>query len=179
MDLPNSVTVTVAVLTVFLVFITALKYAVADEFVRTRLMMTAFFFFIVATLSVSFWQYALNTLPYTIPACFLGAILGYALGVRTEQYKLSTEGLTYYMQHFAHVHFKDMETFTWWSYINFYSVMSALVLINLVGLSNVIFHQAEDWAIATSVVGAFLLGTIAPYLTHLWSLPAGRQVSNK
>ncbi len=35
MDLPNSITITIAVLTVFLVFITALKFGIEDEFVRT------------------------------------------------------------------------------------------------------------------------------------------------
>ena len=177
MDLPNSITITIAVLTIFLVFITALKYAIEDEFVRTRLIMTAFFFFIIATLTISFWRYTQATLPFTVPAWGLGALLGYILGVRTEQQKLSTTGLSYYLQHFAHIHFKEMASFTWWSFINFYSVMSALILINLVGLSTVLFSQIEDLAIATCVVGAFLLGTITPYLVYLWSISAAHRRS--
>ncbi|HVU80055.1 MAG TPA: hypothetical protein VHD37_01690 [Candidatus Paceibacterota bacterium] len=175
--LPASITVTIAVLTVFLSFITALKYAVEDDFARTRLIMTAFFFFIVATLTVSFWKYTFDTLPFTTPAWLLGALIGYILGVRTEQAKLRMQGLTHYMQHFAHVHPTDFQNFKWWSVINFYSVMSALLLINLVGLSTVIFREAESWAIATSVMGAFLLGSIAPYLIHLWSIRSPQAAS--
>lgn len=177
--LPNSITITIVLLTAFLSFITAIKYGVEDDFVRTRFIMTAFFFFIVATLTVSFWHYTFDTLPYTVPAWGLGALIGYILGVRTEQQKLRDQGLAYYTEHFAHIHMQDIEKLNWWAVINFYSVISALIMINLVGLSTVIFKQAESWAIITSVVGAFLLGTIAPYLVHLWSLPAGRQVSNK
>ncbi len=176
--LPNSITITVAVLTVFLVFITALKYGVEDEFMRTRLTMTAFFLFIVATLTISFWDYTAATLPFTIPAFLLGALIGYILGVRTEQQKLRDHGLAYYKAHFAHIHMHDVEALNWWAVINFYSVMSALVLINLVGFSTVLFRGSEDLAIATSVVGAFLLGTIAPYLLHLWSIKTAHAKSS-
>lgn len=172
--LPLSVPLVVAVLALFLIFITALKYAVANNFVRTRLSMTAFFCFIVATLTLSFWHYALATLPFSAPAALLGALLGYALGVRTERQKLRLQGIEYYMEHFAHIHLEDLKELTWWSVINFYTVMGSLLLINLVGLSNVIFGGTEAWAIATSVVGAFLLGTIVPYLLHLWSFSAER-----
>ncbi|HWB33982.1 MAG TPA: hypothetical protein VG753_01505 [Candidatus Paceibacterota bacterium] len=168
--LPDSITLTIATLTVFLVFITALKYGVEDNFTRTRLIMTAFFFFIIATLTIAFRQYTMATLPFTAPAFLIGATLGYFVGVRTAQEKLMAEGVAHYMEHFAHVHLEDLQQFNWWALINFYSVMSALVLINLVGLSTVIFRQAESWAIATSTVGAFLLGTVAPYLIHLWSI---------
>lgn len=173
--LPNSITITIAVLTAFLSFITAAKYAIEDDFVRTRLIMTAFFFFIVATITVSFWRYTFDTLPYTTPAWLAGAALGYLLGVRTEQAKLRMQGLQYYMEHFAHIHVRDLQGLNWWTVINFYSVMGALVMINLIGLSTVLFPQVESLAIATSVVGAFLLGTIAPYLLHLWSIRVGRQ----
>ncbi|HVV14960.1 MAG TPA: hypothetical protein VHD55_00960 [Candidatus Paceibacterota bacterium] len=171
-QLPNSITITVAALTVFLSIITALKYAIEDEFTRTRLIMTLFFLFIVATITISFWKYTLDTLPFTIPAWLLGALIGYLLGVRTEQAKLQAQGLTHYVQHFAHIHPTDFKKFTWWSVINFYSVMGALLLINLVGFSTVLYREVEPLAIATSVVGAFLLGTIAPYLLHLWSIKA-------
>jgi hypothetical protein len=177
-QLPTSITITVLVLTVFLSFITVIKYTVENRFVQTRLLMTSFFFFIVATITISFWQYSLITLPYTVPAWLLGALIGYVLGVRTEQQKLRAEGLAYYKKHFAHIHIKDIEKLTWWSVINFYSVMSALILINLVGLSTVIFRGAEIWAIATSTVGAFLLGTIAPYLVHLWSIKTAQNNNN-
>jgi hypothetical protein len=171
-QLPASITIVIALLAVFFIFITSLKYTALDNFTRTRLMMTSFFVFIVMTLSVSFWPFALATLPYTIPSFFLGALIGYMLGVRTEQEKLRAQGLAHYMEHFAHIHLHDIKSFTWWSIINFYSVMGGLLLINLVGLSTVIFRGAEMWAIATSGIGAFLLGTIAPYLVHLWSVKA-------
>lgn len=176
-QLPNSITITILVLTIFLSFITALKYMVKNDFVRTRMIMTSFFFFIIATLSISFSQYTLATLPFTIPAFGVGALIGYLVGVRTAEARLKAEGLAHYTKHFAHVHIDELQHLTWWSVINFYSVMSALVLINLVGLSTVIFHQAESWAIMTSGVGAFLLGTIAPYLLHLWSINAAQKKS--
>ena len=169
-QLPASITITVAVLTVFLTFIIALKYALPDNFARTRLMMTSFFFFIVTTLTISFWPYTFVTLPFTIPACILGVVVGYVLGFRAAERRLNAEGMVHYMEHFARIpptHFKNL---TWWSLINFYSVMSAIVLINLVGFSTVIFREAQNLVIATSGVGAFLLGTIAPYLIHLWSI---------
>jgi hypothetical protein len=173
-QLPGTITVTIALLTVFLVFITALKYAVPNDFARTRAIMTSFFFFIVATLTISFRQYAMATLPFAIPAFFVGSVIGYAIGVRAAEKKLSAQGVAHYMEHFAHVHVGDLQKLNWWSVINFYSVMGALVLINFVGLSTVIFRQSEDLAILTSAVGAFLLGTIAPYLLHLWSIRTKR-----
>ena len=51
-NLPPSIIITIAVLTVFLSLVVVLKYAIEDNFSRTRLMMTAFFFFIVTTLTV-------------------------------------------------------------------------------------------------------------------------------
>jgi hypothetical protein len=137
--------------------------------------MTLFFCFIVTTLTLSFWQHALATLPYTIPAALIGALIGYVLGVRTEQKKLTMQGVAEYMAHFAHIHLHDIKSLTWWSFINFYSVMGALVLMNLIGLTNVIYLGAEFGAIATSVFGAFLIGSIVPYLIHLWSIRATTQ----
>ncbi len=178
--LPNSIVITIALLTFFLIFITALKFAIDDTFTRTRAIMTSFFFFIIATLTVSFWRFTLPTLPFTIPAFIAGAVVGYFLGVRAAEERLSAQGLSRYMEHFAHIHITDLRHLTWWSIINFYSVMGALLLINFVGLSTVIFKEAENWAIVTSVIGAFLLGTIAPYLVHLWSLSAaGGHQENK
>lgn len=168
--LPASITIVIALLTLFLIFITVVKYATQNHFARTRLTMTSFFVFIVMTLTISFWQFTFATLPYTIPATLLGVLLGYMLGVRTEQQKLRTQGLRYYMEHFAHIHITDVQELTWWSFINFYSVMGGLLLINLVGLSSVIFRGIETWAILSCVFGAFLLGSIVPYLAHLWSV---------
>jgi hypothetical protein len=171
-QLPVSITVNVAVLAIFLVFITSLKYSGWNYFSRTRAMMTAFFFFIMATLTISFLPFAMDTFPYSAPAFVAGLLVGYLFGVTTEQQKLRAQGVQYYMQHFAHIHVEDIKQLTWWSIINFYSVMGGLLLINLVGLSTVIFHGSETWAILTSVAGAFLLGTIVPYLIHLWSVSA-------
>jgi len=168
--LPVSIILTIAVLTVFFVYLLVLKYAVTHTFVRTRLIMTSFFFFIVVTLTISFWHYTVATLPYTIPAALIGVGLGYLIGVREAEMRLRMEGLSHYMRHFAHIHLKDLETFNWWAIVNFYSIGGALVLINLVGLSSVIFGGSEQWAILTSAVGAFLLGTLVPYLLHLWTI---------
>lgn len=176
--LPPSIIIVLAALTLFLMVAVGLRYASSSTFVRIRLVMTLFFVFIVATLTISFWDVALQTLPYTVPSAFVGGVLGYVLGVQTERRKLSAQGMAEYMEHFAHIHFHDIKSLTWWSFLNFYSVMGALVLINLVGLSDVIFAGSETWAIATSVFGAFLIGSIVPYLFHLWSIKAAHQTSN-
>lgn len=174
LPLPVSITVVVALLAVFLMLVVALQYSGMNTFRRMRASMSAFFFFIVATLSVSFFNYAAATLPYTVPAFVLGVLVGYAFGVTTERQKLAAQGIEHYMEHFAHIHAEDLKHMTWWSIINFYSVGGGLLLINLVGFSNVILNGSEAGAIVTSTIGAFLLGTIAPYLVHLWSIRARR-----
>lgn len=168
--LPWSITVTIALLAAFLVFITVLKYAVESPFVRTRLIMSSFFLFIVATLTVSFSDYFLATLPFTVPAGFLGVLVGSLVGVPAAEARLKTEGVRNYIKHFAHVHIDELKDVTWWSVINFYSIISALVLINLVGLTTVLLHNLKPMALLTSAFGAFLIGTIIPYLAHLWSI---------
>jgi hypothetical protein len=177
-QLPVSITLVIAALTVFLCFVAGIKYAIDDNFTRTRLIMTAFFFFIVTTLSISFWQYASPSLPYTIPACLVGIGIGYLFGVRAAKERLAKSGLEHYVEHFAHVHSTDLAHFNWWSVINFYTVAGGLILINLVGLSSVIFRDDAESAIRTSMVGAFLLGTIVPYLFHLWSIKAPHQAKS-
>ncbi|HEY4501714.1 MAG TPA: hypothetical protein VJJ20_01430 [Candidatus Paceibacterota bacterium] len=167
--LPSSITLVIALLALFLSYLVVLKYNVRNNFARTRLGMTSFFFFIVATLSLSFWRYTLDTLPFAVPAFLVGCALGYLIGVRGAEERLKKEGQAHYREHFAHIHVRGLSDLTWWSILNFYSVAGALVLINLVGLSTVIL-KSEALAIATSSVGALLLGTILPYLFHLWSL---------
>ena len=177
-QLPSSITISIALLTGFLIFISGVKLGVSDDFTRTRLMMTSFFFFIVATLTISFWPFFFTTLPYTIPAFLAGATGGYFVGVRAAEARIKMEGLVHYMRHFAHVHTDDIQHLNWWSFINFYTVMSALVLINFVGFSTVFFPEVEMFAIISSTVGAGLLGSIAPYLAHLWSIKS-KQKSSK
>jgi hypothetical protein len=177
--LPGSITISVLLLTIFLVFITALKYAIEDNFLRTRLIMTAFFIFIVATLTVCYWPFFFATLPFTIPAGLVGVIIGYFVAVRAAEEKLKEEGVAYYMSHFAHIHFKDVTVLNWWSLVNFYSIMGALALLNLVGLTTVLFHNLKPLTLLTSAFGAFLIGTIAPYLVHLWSIKSRKQKSNR
>ena len=178
-QLPASIIITVAVLTAFLVFITALKFAVEDHFTRTRLIMSAFFCFIVATLTISYWEFFFDTLPYTIPAGAFGMLAGYLIGVRAAQAKLAAQGAANYIKHFAHIHLRDVEEGNWWSIINFYSVMGALALINLVGLTTVILHNLKPMALATSAFGAFLIGSIIPYLIHLWTINVRQNRSKK
>jgi hypothetical protein len=166
--LPGSIIITIAVLTLFLSFVVIIKYAIVDTFVRNRALMSAFFLFIVSTLTLSYSEFFFATLPYTIPAGALGVLVGYVLAVQAAKERISARGLSHYMQHFAHLH--PSEEFSWWSVINFYTVMSALLLINLVGFTTVILHNLEPMALATSAFGAFLIGTIIPYLIHLWSI---------
>ncbi len=175
--LPSSITLVIALLALFLSYLVVLKYNVRNNFSRTRLGMTSFFFFIIATLSLSFWDYALHTLPFSIPAVLIGCALGYLIGVRGAEERLKKEGSEHYREHFAHIHLKGLSDLTWWSVVNFYSVAGALVLINLVGFSTVLV-KSESLAILTSAVGALLLGTILPYLAHLWTIKATHQPNN-
>lgn len=144
-----------------------------------RLVMTAFFIFIVTTLTISYWEFFFLTLPFTIPAGAFGVVVGYLIGVRADKAKLAAEGMAKYIKHFAHIHIRDIEHGNWWAVINFYSVMGALVLINLVGLTTVIFHNLKPMTLATSAFGAFLIGSIIPYLIHLWSIKTTQYTSKK
>ncbi|MBP9711370.1 MAG: hypothetical protein KBD50_03895 [Candidatus Pacebacteria bacterium] len=167
---PLSVIGTIAILTIFLGFVSAVKLGVEDEFTRMRLIMTGFFCFIVATLTLSYYEFFFLTLPFTIPAGAFGVLIGYLIGVQADRAKLATQGAARYVKHFSHIHLKDVEQGNWWAVINFYSVMGALLLINLVGLTTVIFHNLQPLTLATSAFGAFLIGSIVPYLIHLWSI---------
>lgn len=172
-----AVILALALLALFLISLTIAKYAIPDNFTRTRVIMSALFLFIVMTLTVSFGSFAMLTLPYVVPAFVAGAFLGHIVGVRADRQKLMVQGLERYMEHFAHISHEDVKNFTWWSFVNFYSIMASLVLINLVGLTNVILKGSPALVIATSVVGAAFIGSIVPYLVHLWTLPrAERQV---
>lgn len=165
-----TVLIAIAALTIFLGFASVLVYAVANAFARTRLTMTALFLFVVVTLTVSFWQYALQSLMFTIPAFFSGVLIGYFVGVRAAKEKRMMLGAEAYVKHFAHVHIGDLKRLRWWSVINYYSVVGALLLINLVGLSNVLFEGRKSWAMFACAFGAFLIGTLVPYLVHLWNI---------
>lgn len=174
-SLNPSVIISIALLALFLISLTVAKYAIQDNFMRTRFIMSALFAYIVLSLSVSFWPYANITLPFTVPALVLGMILGYVIGVHTERQKLVMQGVEHYMEHFAHISSKDVENFSWWTVINFYSIMCGLVLINLIGFTNVILQGSHLFVIATSVVGAAFIGSILPYLAHLWTHPLLRK----
>jgi hypothetical protein len=171
----SSIIVVIALLALFLISITVAKYAVHNTFARTRFTMSALFLFIVLTLSISFWPWAALTLPYSIPALVLGMLLGYFIGVRTERQKLMTHGIEHYMERFAHIDHADVRNLTWWSVINFYSITGALVLINLVGFTNIILAGFPPFIIMTSALGAALIGSILPYLAHLWTIPFNRR----
>jgi hypothetical protein len=170
MRLPPSIILTLAVLTAFFIFIVFAKFAVEDDFKRTRLVMTAFFFFIVATLTICFREYFVATLPYTVPAGLIGVVIGFFVGVPAAESRLKKEGLARYRQDFSELEASGVRGFKWWSIINFYTVLTTLALINLVGLTTVLLHNLEPMALATSAFGAFLIGTIFPYLYHLWSI---------
>lgn len=168
-----STTVAIAALAGFLLFISALRYAVPDAFVRTRLIMTAFVAFIVVTLTAAFWRYTADSLLFSVPALLLGMLAGHEVGVRAAQEKLLAQGAREYMAHVAHIHVADITKLKWWSVIN--SIAGALLIINLLGLSVVIFDTNTPLALATCAVGAFLVGTLLPYLMHLWRLSPSKR----
>lgn len=174
-----AITAVIALLAAFLISIAAFKYAIEDNFLRTRLVMSALFIFIVSTLTISFWPYAGLTFNYSFPALLIGIILGQIIGVRTEQQKIIEEGVERYAEHFAHIRKEDVKKLTWWSVINYYSISCGLILINLIGFTNIILHGSENFIIATSVVGALFTGSIIPYLIHLWSLSFTHHITRR
>jgi hypothetical protein len=172
-QLPPSIILTIAVLTVFFMSIVVAKFAIEDNFTRTRLVMTAFFCFIVATLTISFWEFFFATLPFTIPAGAVGVLAGFLIGVPAAKDRLKREGVRHYRAHFAHIETNGIKGFQWWTLINFYTVLTTLALINLVGFTTVLLHNLKPMALVTSAFGAFLIGSIFPYLWHLWSIKGG------
>jgi hypothetical protein len=169
MNQVTTIIVLIALLAAFLIAITVIKYAVKDKFTETRLMMSALFVFIITTMTLAFSRSVLETLPYTAPAFVIGMALGYLIGVRTERQKIMAHGIEHYMVHFAHIRSKDLKNLTWWSIVNFYSIMCGLILVNLVGFTNVILDRSPVFTVVSSVVGALLIGSIVPYLAHLWT----------
>lgn len=169
-QLPPSIILTIATLTAFFIFIVAAKFAVEDDFKRTRLIMSAFFLFIVATLTICFKDYFFATLPYTVPSGIVGVIAGFIIGLPAAESRMKKEGLSRYRHDFAEIEAKGVRGFAWWSVINFYTITGALLLINLVGFTTVILHNLMPMALFTSAVGAFLIGTLLPYLYHLWTI---------
>jgi hypothetical protein len=165
-----STTVAIATLAAFLIFITILKYAMQDTFVRTRLIMTGFVAFVVIALTASFWRYTVLSLGFSLPALVVGMFVGHFVGVRAAQEKLLAQGMERYIEHITHVKLGDPQNLQWWSVINFYTIAGALVIVNLLGLSVVIFNQSQGLALTTCAVGAFLIGTLLPYLAHLWTI---------
>ena len=172
---PYVVTLSIALITTFLIAATAIKYGMEKStFARNRAIMTLFVFFVTMTLGVSFWHNIMSAITYIIVSLVVGVLIGYFVGVETAKKKLTMQGLEYYTEHFAHIHIHDFKKLTWWSVINFYSVIIALFMINLIGLATVIF-KTEIWAVISLSAGAFLLGTLLPYILHLWSLTASTQ----
>jgi hypothetical protein len=172
MGIASAITIDIALLALLLGVLTVVRFAVSSNFLRARLIMTALFCFVVMTLSISFWPYAAITLPYTIPTWVVGTLIGYFFGVTTERQKLATQGVVHYMEHFAHIHIMDIAALNWWAVINFYTVLGGLFLVNLLGFSTVILKGSVEAVIITSMAGAFMIGTIVPYLLHLWSVSA-------
>jgi len=170
----ETVIVSIALLAVFLIALTVAKYAFHHSFARTRFIMSALFVYLVLSLSVAFWSYGPITLPFAIPGLIVGVLLGYVIGVRTERQKLMMHGIEHYLEHFAHITEDDVKSFTWWSFVNYYSITCALLLINLIGFTNVIAKSSPSFVIATCAFGALLIGSIVPYLAHLWTIRLSR-----
>jgi len=173
-----TIVIDLAFLAAFLISIVIAKYSIATEFGRTRFIMSALFLYIVASLTNTYWRFALMTLPYTIPAGLIGILLGYLAGVRTERRKLMMQGAERYIERFARISKDEVATFTWWTFINFYSITAALILINFIGFTSVLMHSSKGLINATSVVGASLIGSIIPYLIHLWIFPKQGTLQN-
>ena len=157
-------------LVIFLSLLMIYKYAIADDFHRTRVIMTTFLGFIVTTLTISFWEYTVQSIMFVIPAFLLGCYVGYSVAVKAAKRKLAQHGVQHYVQTVMHISKTELKAFNWWSIVNVYSIMGGLVLMNMVGLSLFIIPGYEPIAIATTVVGAFLIGTMVPYIVHLWSV---------
>lgn len=178
-DHTSAIIAVLAILAAFLISVPASKYMIHNNFKRTRLIMSAFFLFVVAALSISFWPYGMMTFNYSFPAILMGIILGQIIGVRTEEQKEMEQGVEYYLEHFAEIKPEDLKNLSWWSIVNFYSIMCGLVLINLIGFTNIILKGSPAFIIATSSIGAFFVGTIVPYLIHLWAHPVRERLNNR
>jgi predicted membrane-bound spermidine synthase len=99
----TTIIIDLALLASFLISIVVAKYAIAQDFARTRFIMSALFLYIVISLTNSYWHFAFITLPYTIPAFFAGVLLGHVVGVRTEEQKITMQGVERYMERFADI----------------------------------------------------------------------------
>jgi hypothetical protein len=170
-----AIIVDLALLATFLISIAASRYVTQNAFSRTRFLMSVLFIYIVATLTTTYWRLALETIPFVVPAFLVGLLIGSVVGVRAERQKLFMHGMERYMERFAHIGKEDLQNFTWWSFINFYSISCVLILINLIGFTTVIMESSNAIGIAVSVLGAALVGSIVPYLFHLWTLQASTQ----
>jgi hypothetical protein len=54
--------------------------------------------------------------------------------------------------------------------------MCGLILINLVGFTNIILSGSPLMTLVSSVAGALLVGSIVPYLAHLWTFTMERRI---
>lgn len=157
-----------AALVIFLCLVVVLKYAIKGNFTRTRIILTLLLGFLVAVVLLAFWQHIAASATTMLTAFLLGVLIGERGGVRPAQRKIATEGVRYYMEEFVHTSKEELKAFTWWSIVNFYAIMCALIMMNLVGLSRILFDGNMYLATGVVAFGAFLIGVTLPYVIHLW-----------
>jgi hypothetical protein len=157
-----------AALVIFLCLVVVLKYAIRGNFTRTRIILTLLLCFLVSVVLLAFWNHIAASATTMLTTFLFGVLIGERGGVRPAQRKIATEGVRYYMEEFVHSSREELKAFTWWGIVNFYAIMCALIMMNLVGLSRIFFE--ENGHLATVVVGfgTFLIGVTLPYVIHLW-----------
>lgn len=163
-----AVVTALAALVIFLCLVTVLKYAIRGNFTRTRIIMTALLFFLVAVVLLAFGPYITESATTMFTAFLLGLFIGERAGVRPAQRKIATDGVQHYIEHYVTDNKDEIKTLTWWSIVNFYAILCALIMMNLIGLSRILFEGHTTIAIGVVAFGAFLIGTILPYIIHLW-----------
>jgi hypothetical protein len=163
-----AVVTALAALVIFLCLVTVLKYAIRGNFTRTRVILTLLLVFLVAVVLLAFWQYIAASATTMFTTFLLGILVGERAGVRPAQRKIAIDGVQHYMEHYITSNKDEIKTLTWWGLVNFYAIMCALIMMNLIGLSRILFEGNRELAIAVVALGTFLIGTIVPYIIHLW-----------
>lgn len=161
--------ITVGLISTYLLSLLYAKHTVRSSFMLTRVTVSAFVVTMFTVLFIVYWQYVVD---YAVSASFAllaGTLVGHFLAVEVERHKISERGLAHYVEHYLHVHVKTLDNLEWWSVVNVHTIIVTLLLVNIIGLNELIFDSPE-WTRFIIVASNFLIGTTIPYLIHLWTI---------
>jgi hypothetical protein len=161
----------VGFLSAYLFFLLLMKHRTRSSFALTRITLTSFVVFAFLTLFVVYWRFVIDEAVWASIALLAGTFVGRFLAVEASQKRIAEEGLGNYFEHYLHIHIKSLHKVEWYSLVNVHTIIVALVLINMLGLNELIFESPE-WTRFSIVFANFLVGTCIPYMIHLWTLKA-------